>query len=376
MEKKKYEKAGLEIRLVGVVLILTVVFVEGASILGLWNAIDAYWLRTGLGEIIMCSPVLIYLIWYRKQFVSMLRLNPVKIRVVLLAILVEICVTPLAGLCNLVTGLFTPNVVEASLGTNLSSTSYGLMILSMALIPAIVEELAMRGIVLSAFSSSGRKFTAIVFASVCFGLIHGNINQFAYAFIVGMTMALVDEAADSVYPSIAMHFFTNGFSITFMYIMQYTAIAEEQARDIMAQLGESSPEAEIVLSQELIDKLVDITMIITIVVVAGLAVGGLFGASKLIAKIAAISGRTEYMRSIKPKFGKRKKALANAYATNPANTADPANAIYPANTVNPGNAAVPELPKTKILNPVLIIGMAVWVGMMVLYELVIHGVIG
>ncbi len=371
MEKKKYESAGLEIRLVGVFLILTVVFVEGASFFGLWGAIKPYWLRTGLAEIVMCSPVLIYAFACKGQFISMLRLNPVKIRVVLLAIVVEICVTPLAGLCNLITGLFTPNVVDNVLGENADTTPYALMILSMAVVPAIVEELAMRGIILNAFSRSGRKFAAIVFASVCFGLIHGNINQFAYAFIVGMVMALVDEAADSVFPSIAMHFFTNGFSITFMYIMQYTAIAEEQARDILARIGEETPEAEIVLPEELVETLTSITMIISIAVVAVLAVGGLFAASKLISKIAEISGRTEYMKSIKPKFGKRKKAAVeaeNAGATN----AYAASSSYAS---APMTSGVPELPKTKILNPVLIIGMAIWVGLMILYELIVQGVI-
>lgn len=361
MEKKKYEKPGIEIRLVGVVLILIMFFIEGASFFGIWSQIEDYWLRCAIGEIIMCAPVLIYLIRCRGQFVGMMRLNPVKIRVVLLAVVVEICVSPLAGLCNLITQLFTPNTVEVTIGEYAGQTPYWLMIISLALVPAIVEEIAMRGVVLSAFSRSGRKFAAILFASACFGLIHGNINQFAYAFVVGTVMAFVVEAADSVFPSMAMHFFTNGFSITFMYISQYSAITAEQAKGFMAQLGEETQEAEIVLPEEVVETIVNATMIITIAIVAALAVGGLFAASKLIAKIAQISGRTEYMKSIKPKFGKRKKAVLEAgdsFATAQA-----------------GVNLVPELPKTRILNPALIVGMALWVGIMILYELLLHGVI-
>ena len=361
MEKKKYEKPGIEIRLVGVVLILIMVFIEGASFFGIWSLIEDYWLRCAIGEIIMCAPVLIYLIRCRGQFVGMMRLNPVKIRVVLLAVVVEICVSPLAGLCNLITQLFTPNTVEVTIGEYAGQTPYWLMIISLALIPAIVEEIAMRGVVLSAFSRSGRKFAAILFMSLCFGLIHGNINQFAYAFVIGTVMAIVDEAADSIFPSMAMHLFTNAFSITFMYIMQYSAIAEEQAKDIMTLLGEETQEAEIVLPAEVVDTITNATYIITVVLMVALAVGGLFAASKLISKIAAISGRTEYMKSIKPKFGKRRKAALEAE-----------NSFVAAQG---GVNAVPELPKTRILNPVLIIGMSFWLALMVLNELIVQGVI-
>ncbi|MBO4498522.1 MAG: CPBP family intramembrane metalloprotease [Lachnospiraceae bacterium] len=361
MEKKKYEKPGIEIRLVGVVLILIMVLIEGASFFGIWSLIDAYWLRSAIAEVVMCLPILIYFIRCRGQFVAMMRLNPVKIRVILLAVLIEICITPLAGLCNLITELFTPNTVNEVMGVYIDTTPYGLMIISMAIIPAIVEEIAMRGVVLSAFSRSGRKFAAILFASACFGLIHGNINQFAYAFVVGTVMAIVDEAADSIFPSMAMHFFTNGFSITFMYILQYSTITAEQAKGFMAQLGEETQEAEIVLPEEVVETVVNATMIITIAIVAALAVGGLFATSKLIAKIAQISGRTEYMKSIKPKFGKRKKAALEAGDSFAASQAG----------VNP----VPELPKTRILNPALIVGMALWVGIMIFYELLVHGVI-
>ena len=361
MKKKNLGPAGIDQKLVGVFLLLAVGVLFFVSMTGILAEVGPYWLRCIIAEFVTCAPILVYAVYYKKSVVMMLGLNPVKLRVVLLAILVEICVTPACGLCNAITELFTPNVVDASLGASLDETPYILMMVSMALIPALVEELAFRGIIYSAFSRSGRKFAAVLFTALCFGLVHGNINQFAYAFLVGIVFAVVNEAAGSIFPSIAMHFFTNGISITFMYYARNLIAAETQYANMLEQIGEEQDGVtQILLNTDSISTITDAVYITSLVLVAGLAVGGAVLAFKLVRTIARITGRTEHMEKILPYFLAKRMRMP-VYGVKPLE--------------RPSGDEEPDGTKTRIMNPVLAAGICVWVAFMVFYELLVHGVI-
>lgn len=87
-----------------------------------------------------------------------------------------------------------------------------IQVLTVAVIPAICEEILHRGILLQGSKQIGIK-KAILISSLMFGLIHFNVNQFFYAFIVGMLMALVCVVAKSIYPAMIIHFTNNFLSV-------------------------------------------------------------------------------------------------------------------------------------------------------------------
>lgn len=84
-------------------------------------------------------------------------------------------------------------------------------ILSMAVIPAIVEEIAVRGVILQPLRRYGDKF-AIVASAVIFSLLHGNMVQIPYTLFAGIYFGYVAVAAGSLWPTIILHFFNNLFS--------------------------------------------------------------------------------------------------------------------------------------------------------------------
>ena len=91
-------------------------------------------------------------------------------------------------------------------------------VLSTAIMPAICEEFLHRGLLLRGSRRSyGYKF-AIVTSSICFGLMHLNIQQFFFATVLGLLMAVVDLVADSIYPSMIMHFCNNFFNVLLSYL--------------------------------------------------------------------------------------------------------------------------------------------------------------
>lgn len=81
-------------------------------------------------------------------------------------------------------------------------------ILYLVVVAPLAEELIFRGLVLRTIAPYGKKLAIIVSASL-FGLMHGNIKQFAGAFACGMIFAAVDIKYGSVLPSVIMHVLNN-----------------------------------------------------------------------------------------------------------------------------------------------------------------------
>lgn len=82
-------------------------------------------------------------------------------------------------------------------------------------LPAICEEFIHRGIMLHANKKYNPRL-CLYLSSLLFGLIHLNIYQFFYAAILGFIMGYVTLIADSIYPSMIIHFLNN-FLSTYIY---------------------------------------------------------------------------------------------------------------------------------------------------------------
>ena len=81
-----------------------------------------------------------------------------------------------------------------------------------ALAPAICEELAFRGFILSGFRHLGRKWRAIVFTAIFFGLTHGMLQQSIVACVVGVVIGYVAVQTGSIWPGIVFHLFHNSLA--------------------------------------------------------------------------------------------------------------------------------------------------------------------
>ena len=86
------------------------------------------------------------------------------------------------------------------------------IVFSTAIAPAICEEFAMRCCTLGALRKYGKGF-AVVAVSIVFGLIHGNVIQFVFAFLVGLILGYITVVTDNVIPAMFVHGFNNGISV-------------------------------------------------------------------------------------------------------------------------------------------------------------------
>ena len=104
--------------------------------------------------------------------------------------------------------------------TTTSSFSYGLLLKELILsciLPGFCEEFLHRGLLLHAGKKHSNPKYCLIISSILFGLMHLNIRQFFYASILGFLMGYVSLAADSIVPSIIIHFMNNFLSNYFYY---------------------------------------------------------------------------------------------------------------------------------------------------------------
>ena len=86
-----------------------------------------------------------------------------------------------------------------------------LYVISIAVVPALVEEFAIRGVVMQPLRRYGDKF-AIIASSLVFGILHGNLVQAPFAFIAGAGIGYAVCITNSVWTGVLIHFCNNFYS--------------------------------------------------------------------------------------------------------------------------------------------------------------------
>lgn len=97
---------------------------------------------------------------------------------------------------------------------------FGFMLsfIATAIVPALAEEFACRGIMMGALKKQGEAF-AIIVSSVLFGLMHSNFEQIPFAFLVGLVLAYITVKADTIWIAVAVHCFNNSISLIYTYFL-------------------------------------------------------------------------------------------------------------------------------------------------------------
>lgn len=113
-----------------------------------------------------------------------------------------------------------------------------LLLATMAVTPAVIEELCFRGYLFSAFSSVMRPWQTIMATAVLFGLFHvfvGStllIERFVPTMLLGVVLGWLAYRSGSVLPGMLMHFLHNG-------LLELVARYHEQLEFLGAEMGDS-----------------------------------------------------------------------------------------------------------------------------------------
>ena len=119
---------------------------------------------------------------------------------------------------NICTNILAANLESAGISPAAPPSPYEntlpsvlLYIVAFCAVPACVEEFAYRGVVLGLLRKFGDGF-AIITSAILFGMMHGNLVQMPFAFIVGLILGYLVVRTGSLLPSILLHFFNNFYS--------------------------------------------------------------------------------------------------------------------------------------------------------------------
>ncbi len=101
-----------------------------------------------------------------------------------------------------------------------------LSFITTAIVPALVEEFACRGIVLGLLKKYGEGF-AIISSSIIFGIMHGNFEQIPFAVMVGLVLGYIYVKTKSIWTCVAVHCINNAISVIFTYLQNIIGVNTE-----------------------------------------------------------------------------------------------------------------------------------------------------
>ena len=175
-------------------------------------------------------PAIIYLLLSPRSIKDTLRINKLYFKDALLLILLAFVCQPMVTLLSLISQLVFPNNV-AMVITSIIDTPYLLFLLLFAVMPAITEEITIRGVVLAGYDDENIFVSAVV-TGLFFGIMHLDGQQFLYAVALGIILALVVRITKSIFSSMIIHFIINGTSVTLSKLMELLPASEEELQTV------------------------------------------------------------------------------------------------------------------------------------------------
>lgn len=153
------------------------------------------------------------------------KLNPMQIALLpLIAIATILVFLPLANAWSAFLGVIGYHGAGVSMPSFSNAGIYFLALFVMAIMPAIGEEILMRGTVFPGLATRNVWFGVLI-SGLFFSLMHANPVQTVHQFGLGVVLALVVALSGSIWASVIIHFFNNFISITLTaYLPQVDAI--------------------------------------------------------------------------------------------------------------------------------------------------------
>ncbi len=223
-----------------IMLVLSVILQYVLLIILSWSGIQISYITTiVLTQLMIITPFLVYCIWKKENPLKLIRLQKISALSVILSIFVGIICYPIAILMNMISMLFVENAMTDVVADVMP---FGIVagVALLALLPAVVEETLFRGVIYNSYSKR-RPLAGVFLSALLFGLMHMNFNQLPYAIILGIIMALMMEACDTILAPMIIHFSVNATSTVLNYLIQAntTTVEANNAASYRGQLREN-----------------------------------------------------------------------------------------------------------------------------------------
>jgi sodium transport system permease protein len=168
--------------------------------------------------VVVATPALLMTVFFTSSFRQTLLLRRPPWLAIPAAGLLAVALHPAANALQVVVTQLYPvrEDMRAALETAqqmfVGAPFWGL-VLVMALLPAVCEELAFRGFILSGLRHLGHPGRAIVYSALFFGITHGILQQSLITCLVGLVIAYVVIHSGSILPGMVFHVLHNTLTV-------------------------------------------------------------------------------------------------------------------------------------------------------------------
>ncbi len=204
----------------------------GISYLNLKNPVPEVILDT-LGEILIIIPIFLYLIVTKEKPEKLIQHEPMHPINYLFIIILAYLSMPLMSILNIFSTQVSENYVSDML-MNMMRNPFAYNLVIVAILPCLVEEFVFRGILFHSYREKGILKAAFV-SGLLFGLLHLNLNQFSYGFVLGVIFALLVEATGTIWSSILFHFIVNTHSLILSTIFAYSPLFQNMEQELVGE---------------------------------------------------------------------------------------------------------------------------------------------
>lgn len=215
------------------IIILLQLFLPVHLIFKWFNITDSKLMLLISHVITFIFPAIIYLIITKQSVKDVLKLNKLYFKDALLIILLAFVCQPIMTFFSLISQFFFENEI-GNFVTGIVDSPYIILLLLIAVLPAITEEITIRGVVLSGYKDKNIYLAASI-TGLLFGIMHLDPQQFLYAAVLGFILALVVRITNSIFSSALIHFLINGTSITLQKLLSFipeSTSVMEQATEV------------------------------------------------------------------------------------------------------------------------------------------------
>lgn len=158
--------------------------------------------------------IILYSIWYKKRYVKGKKVNLKEIftvkqvsLIILLAVSVQVFLITFVGIIQAIKPDWFTNYNEIMKQFDIGNSWQSLIYV--AILGPIVEELLMRGLVLNQMKKAMPFVAANIVQAFLFALLHGNLVQGSYAFVLGIIFGYIYRKYNTILSTILFHIVFN-----------------------------------------------------------------------------------------------------------------------------------------------------------------------
>ncbi len=210
-EKKRYISNRISILLLAVLTLLSALDICTGFFLKNLTNIE----KIVIYIVIFIIPIIVYTKLSHVKAKNLLSLHHIKLRYLPFILLFGLSTSVICALINMGSAAIFSNFFDIALTTstvNFASDKTYVMVIAAVFMPAVCEELLLRGVALTEYGHYGVSISVIM-TSIIFALFHGNVVTIPSLFVAGVFYAVLTHLFKSVWPSIICHIINNALAL-------------------------------------------------------------------------------------------------------------------------------------------------------------------